>query len=89
MGGAIDYPESPLGVPCGGEVKLNKLAVFNTQPFKAIAIGFSLGASRSIEKFVIPAHQQRGPQRRPQSADISGRQRTFCSHFLQDDPVAY
>ena len=30
MGGAIDYPESPLGVPCGGEVKLNKLAVSNS-----------------------------------------------------------
>ena len=29
VGGAIDYPESPLGVPCGGEVKLNKLAVSN------------------------------------------------------------
>ena len=29
VGGAIDHPESPLGGPCGGEVKLNKLAVSN------------------------------------------------------------
>ena len=39
--------------------------------FKAIAIGLSLGVSRSTEKFVIPAHQQCGPQSRPQSTHIT------------------
>ena len=39
--------------------------------FKAIAIGLSLGVSRSTEKFVIPDHQQRGPQLRPRAACLN------------------
>ena len=48
MGGAIDYPESPLGVPCGGEVKLNKLAVSNSRPRICAANPFNFVSSSVI-----------------------------------------
>ena len=48
MGGAIDYPESPLGVPCGGEVKLNKLAVSNSRSRICAANAFHFVSSSVI-----------------------------------------
>ena len=50
MGGAIDYPESPLGVPCGGEVKLNKLEVSNSRPRICAANAFHFVYSSVISR---------------------------------------
>ena len=56
MGGAIDYPESPLGVPCGGEVKLNKLAVSNNIVLIIVTVILSISGKdvHIVDMYAVP-----------------------------------